>query len=529
MLERTDAPAQDPANQIPSFPKLSRRTSTIQSITMQFLALGLAIVQGFLLTPMSLRHIDYKLFGAWLATGQMLSWVSLLDPGVNEVLRQRVAHAFGGNSKDVLGVILGSGLIVGFLIAVIPTVAGLGAAFVAPRFMALDRAQSMQLRKCFLAAACATGLTIASFAPGSALQGLQRHILHGTISLLGAASYLVSAIVLLYAGWGLAAIPAALLIRAVIWIVGWTLPLFWIAKRELGVSLTIDLKEGKTTLGTSTATGLSNIGVTLQTGTDAFIAGTMIGPESAAVLSLTGALGDFIRLIPDRIVASFLPGMAHLAGEGDLHKFRAISWRLVQVILALLALTVGPVVIVNEIFMKHWVGAKPYGGFALTVALSLAVMLFSSCNLLGVILFSRGIIRGPAFVRFGQSLFQMLLVFALIHEIKLLAIPIALAVAAAIGLATFFIRTYSSVVHSSGSLARDQWKWFWLPLVGSIGVASLIAVAFRPQTIPAAALAVIFYWAVDSCFLLAISGTLRSEAHRLCTRMAATAAFVAAR
>ena len=62
---------------------------------MQFLALGLAIVQGFLLTPMSLRHIDYKLFGAWLATGQMLSWVSLLDPGVNEVLRQRVAHAFG--------------------------------------------------------------------------------------------------------------------------------------------------------------------------------------------------------------------------------------------------------------------------------------------------------------------------------------------------------------------------------------------------------------------------------------------------
>ena len=496
---------------------------------MQFLALGLAIVQGFLLTPLCLRHIDYKLFGAWLATGQMLSWVSLLDPGVNEVLRQRVAHAFGGGHKQVLGIILGSGLAVGFLIAVIPTVAGLAAAFVAPRFVPLDIAESAQLRKCFLAAACGTGLTIASFAPGSALQGLQRHILHGTVSLLGAVSYLISAIVLLYAGWGLAAIPAALVIRGVVWIVGWTLPVLWIAKRELGVALRMKWTEGKQTLGTSAATGLSNVGVTLQTGTDVFIAGAMMGPESAAMLSLTGALGDFVRLVPDRIVSSFLPGLAHLAGEGDLNKFRAISWRLVQVTLVLLALTVGAVVIVNETFVEHWVGARSYGGLALTVALCAAVMLFSACNLLGVILFSRGIIKAPAVVRFGQSLFQIVLVFLLIHRIKLLAIPIALAVAAAISLAAFFIREYSTVVHCSDELFRDQWKWFWLPLLGSMGLAAGIAVALKPQTVVAAVLAVILYWAVDGCFLLAINKALRAEARQLCVWMSATASLVAAR
>lgn len=529
MLGLTDQQSGALESQGSAFPRFSRRIRTVQSITMQFLALGLAIVQGFLLTPLCLKHIDYKLFGAWLATGQMLSWVSLLDPGVNEVLRQRVAHAFGGGHKQSLGIILGSGLVVGFFIAVIPTAAGLAAAFVAPRFVLLNHAQSAELRKCFLAAACGTGLTIASFSPGSALQGLQRHVLHGTVSMLGALSYLISAILLLYAGWGLAAIPAALLIRGAVWIVGWTTPVLWISKRELGAPLQMEWAEGRQTLGKSAATGLSNVGVTLQTGTDVFIAGAMMGPESAAMLSLTGALGDFIRLVPDRIVASFLPGMAHLAGEGDLDKFRTISWRLVQVILALLALAVGSVVVVNETFVDHWVGAKSYGGLGLTLALCVAVTLFSACNLLGVILFSRGIIKAPALVRFGQSLFQIVLVFLLIHRIKLLAIPVALAVAAAVGLATFFIREYSSVVHSSESLFRDQWKWFWLPLLGSMGLAAGVEVAFRPQTIVAAVLAVVLYWAVDGCFLLAINKTLRVETRQLFIWISATASLVAAR
>lgn len=495
---------------------------------MQFLTLGLAVVQGFLLTPMAIKHIDYKLYGAWLATGQMLSWVSLLDPGVNEILRQRVAFVFGGKDRLGIGVILGSGLAVGFLITVIPTLAGLGLALVAPRFIPLAPAASGQLRNCLLAAACATGLTIASFTPGSALQGLQRHIIYGGVSLLGAASYLISALVLLHRGWGLLAIPAALLLRGAIWIVGWTLPVLWIAKRELR-ALRIDWADGRQTLGLSAATGVSNIAVALQTNTDTFIAGAMIGPESAAALSLTGALGDFIRLIPDRIVASFLPGLAHLAGEGNSGKFKAISWRLVQVIVALLALAIGSVVIVNQAFVTHWVGARSYGGLALTACLAVAVVLFSSCNLLGVILFSKGIFKMPAYVRLAQSLFQMLLVFALIRQAKLLAIPIALALSAAVGLAAYFIRAYSWAVHGSGELVRKQWRWFWLPLLGSITLAAGMAFAFRPQTIAAAVLVSVAYWVCDALFLLAVNEPLRGEARLVFRQVATFASLVAAR
>jgi O-antigen/teichoic acid export membrane protein len=515
MSELPDEIGAESGRELSPFASVSRRASTVQSITMQFSNLGIAILQGFLLTPLCLKHINYKLYGAWLATGQILGWISLLDPGVNEVLRQRVARSFGAGQRNALGVVLGSGLVVSFLIALIPTVAGLCVGFFVNHFVALDYPEGAELRKCFIMAVFGTGLTIASFAPGAALQGLQRQMLQGAVSLAGSASYLVSAIAFLYAGWGLQAIPMALLIRGGIWVFGWTLALVWIAKRELAVSFKVHLNEGKQTLGISAVNGVSNLGVTVQNGTDAFIAGTMLGPESAATLSLTGALGSFIRLVPDRIVYSFLPGMAHLAGEGDEEKFRTISWRLVQIVIALLALAMGTVVIVNEIFMKHWVGSKPYGGLMLTVALSLSTVLFSSCSLMGSILFSRGVIKGPAYVRLGQSVLQMLLVFLLIHRIRLVAIPAALAISAAVGLTAYFIQQYSSTVHGSNSHARCQWKWFWLPSLGSIALATVIAVAARPQTILGAAVSTIVYWTIDGIFLLAINKALRDEALQL--------------
>jgi O-antigen/teichoic acid export membrane protein len=512
MVELADEISAEADRELAPFASVSRRTSTVQSIVMQFSTLGIAILQGFLLTPLSLKHIDYKLYGAWLATGQVLAWISLLDPGVNEVLRQRVARSFGAGQRNALGIVLGSGLAVSFLIALIPLVAGLCMSLFVNRFVTLDYLRGAELRRCFTLAVFATGLTIASYAPAAALQGLQRQILQGAVTLAGSVSYLISAVVLLYSGWGLEAIPMALVVRGVIWTLGYMLALVWIARHELNISFKVRMNEGKQTLGISAINGISNIGATVQTGTDTFIAGTMLGAESAAMLSLTGALGDFIRLVPDRIAFSFLPGMAHLAGEGNEDKFKTISWRLVQLVVALLSLALGTVVIVNETFMKHWVGPKPYGGLMLTVALSLSAVLFSSCFLLGMILFSRGIIKTTAYVRLGQSILQMLLVFLLIHHIRLVAIPVALAISAAVGLTAYFIQKYSSAVHGSSSVARSQWKWFWLPLLGSIALATVIAITAKPQSIASAAIAAIFYWTIDGIFLLAISKALRAEA-----------------
>jgi hypothetical protein len=127
------------------------------------------------------------------------------------------------------------------------------------------------------------------------------------------------------------------------------------------------------------------------------------------------------------------------------------------------------------------------------------------------------------------SVFQLVLVFLLIHQIRLLAIPIALALVAAIGLSAFYIRKYSFLVHDSDALFRDQWKWFWLPLAGSMALATSIALAARPQSITATVCAEALYAVLDSCFLLAVNEALRVEVRQLFAWMLATASFANAR
>jgi hypothetical protein len=52
-------------------------------------------------------------------------------------------------------------------------------------------------------------------------------------------------------------------------------------------------------------------------------------------------------------------------------------------------------------------------------------------------------------------------------------------------------------------------------LLGSLTLATVIAVAARPQTIVSAAVATIVYWTIDGIFLLAINKAFRDEALQL--------------
>ncbi len=48
------------------------------------------IFNSILLLPLYLLHIDATTLGVWLATGNILGWMTLVDPGVGEVLQQKI-------------------------------------------------------------------------------------------------------------------------------------------------------------------------------------------------------------------------------------------------------------------------------------------------------------------------------------------------------------------------------------------------------------------------------------------------------
>jgi hypothetical protein len=81
---------------------VSRRAATIANLIHQYVTTGLVIVNGIVLVPLYLKYIDFKLYGAWLATGNVAAWLLLADAGFSDILRQRTAHLYGQPTEQEL-------------------------------------------------------------------------------------------------------------------------------------------------------------------------------------------------------------------------------------------------------------------------------------------------------------------------------------------------------------------------------------------------------------------------------------------
>ena len=82
-----------------ALPAVSRRRTTLLNLFFSYASMGLVLVQGIVLVPLYVAKVPLALYGAWLATGNVLTWLEMVDPGTGDVIRQRVARLYGANDR----------------------------------------------------------------------------------------------------------------------------------------------------------------------------------------------------------------------------------------------------------------------------------------------------------------------------------------------------------------------------------------------------------------------------------------------
>jgi Na+-driven multidrug efflux pump len=68
--------------------------------------------------PVSVSHIPLDLYGAWLASGNILAWATMIDPGFGLLTQQQVATTYGAGNLDSAGKIITGGVLLNFMVAV---------------------------------------------------------------------------------------------------------------------------------------------------------------------------------------------------------------------------------------------------------------------------------------------------------------------------------------------------------------------------------------------------------------------------
>ncbi|MFO0609717.1 MAG: oligosaccharide flippase family protein [Polyangiales bacterium] len=459
----------------PAPPKVSRRLAAAINFLFSHVNTALVVTQGILLVPLYFAHVSRDLYGAWLATGNILSWIELVDPGISAVLTRQVAHTSGSGDRARLARVIGTGLVVGLGLACLPLVAWPLAGHLGG-FVRVSGREGAELAHAFHLGLAASALTLASYATTSVLTGLQLAFRTGVVYTVSAVCGIASTVWFFHRGYGLASIPMGSLVRgAMLVTLTGSLVTHWCA-RYLPERPRFDRAELHGLAGTSVYTFLSRLGATLAGRMDAVITARALSTSQTTVYTITGKALDPVRLVAASVGGAIQSGFAHLLGEGNKPRAAEVMGQANRAVGFGSVLLMSCVVALDQAFVTLWVGPANYGGHRLAAALAVSTALSTFTLSLNQLVFAAGGIRPSALLGLAEAAVKLGLQVLLVRRLGLLGMPLASAIASLCVSGWTLPRIAAGLVGASpGDAAR-----FWLTQVARlvVGVSAGAAVAW---------------------------------------------------
>lgn len=449
-------------------PVASRKREAVVNLFFHYVAIALVIVQGIVLTPLYLHFLSPALYGGWLATGNIVSWIGLVDPGVSRIMQQRVAHTFGRGDMAALRAVLGTGLLLGSLLSMIPLVA-LPFGGMITGTLSLAPSEHTELTQAFRFAVLGTALMIAGYQPAAANLAIHRGFFAGISYTTGGIVGIAVTVSLLFLGFGLSSLPLGMIVRAVIMLFGNSMSLWAWTTRHLPRSLVVHRTEVAQYARLSAFTFVERVGGALLSHSDAYLTARLISPDQATVYALTGRAYDPVRMAAERIAPAFLPGLAHLAGEGRRERLYEISKRLCDSLTFIISVGAAAVVALNFAFVPLWVGPKFFGGQSLTVMLACFVVTNVILSSLAEIVFAAGGVGRIEAMRAVEGLVRVIAQYVMLKWIGIVGIPIGGCVGMLVVSAWYLPRV------AAERLEQKQSVVYWQIAVSGFRAAVLLA------------------------------------------------------
>lgn len=411
-----------------SLPAVSRRLNTLLNLVFNYASIGLVVVQGIVLVPLYLAHIPVGLYGAWLATGNLLAWLELVDPGTSDVVRQRVAQTYGAGDREALARTIGTGLRLSLGFALLPLLAWPFADRVAG-FVRLVGPDAATLATSLRVGLLGVSLSIASYGFAAVCNGLQLALKSGLWFVGAGVLGIVVTVAMLLGGYGLISIPVGLCLRAGVMCLAFAAIVLRWRREHLAEPATLDPAEARAILSLTLSTFTARLGTTLLDRIDAMLTSRVLGNGQTVVYTSTGRALEPVRMVAASIPTSLMPSLAHMVGAGERSEIARTVALLNQVTGTIAAVGAGSVAALDAVFVRVWVGPRLYGGPALASLLAVAAALSVFSLSLNRVVYALGAIRQASWVSLTEALLKLPLQYALLRSVGLAGMPLATCVA----------------------------------------------------------------------------------------------------
>ncbi len=372
-----------------------RRATVYWQVFCGWITNSVFLVQGLFLIPLYIHFLGDRLYGFWLASGGILSWLTMFDFGVAVITNQRCSVALAESDYPRLvqyfwhGV-LAFAVVAGFFLLLLSVIATNLASW-----LAIDSEYYELVPQCFVLASISTLLFLAHSylkAVASALQQSKVPMITETLGTILSLVVIVLSLVVFEQGlWSLA---YGMFVRSAI-------PLFVNAfyvtscVRFYGKGPAWSRAVAMDYLKNTPSVFIAKVSSGFANGLAPILITRMISPEATVIYSITMRVLQILQGFSNRFIGALVGALSHL--YADTKTQLAKKQDLMARIVTMFGVGVGGSFILycllNGNFISLWVGSEFFAGQAFTGLAAMAVFLLMRNNLLVAIGVAVGSIR----------------------------------------------------------------------------------------------------------------------------------------
>jgi O-antigen/teichoic acid export membrane protein len=466
----------------------SRSQRFLSGVILTYGYQGLLVIAGIWLTPFFLAHIGQHEYGLWLVGTQLLTYLTLTDFGVVALLPLETAYATGraggAQETDELPQLVGqTARIVLYQLPVVMAVAVAMWSTLPAAWHDLRGPLAVVL----LGFVVAFPLRILP----ALLQGLQDLAFVNGFQIVVWVASTAATLLMVLAGWNLYALATGWLISQILMTPFYVYRLWrrfpGVLPRRLPA---VSWAKSRAQLGKGFWINVAQIAHLLMSNTDLLIIGRLLGPAAVVPYACTGKLPGVLANQAMILMHQATPALCELKAGESRQKILQVLVALNLGILTFSGLVFCVVLVINHWFVDWWVTARQYGGFALTVAILLSMLIRHWTTTTGYCVFCFGHQRRISLTNLADGLVTAGACLGLTMWLGPVGAPVgsllgACLVSLPLNLRQIAWDTGVSVPHLVTAML-GSWSWRFAAVAAG---AVLVAMRWSPKTLPEAAAA----------------------------------------
>jgi len=397
----------------------ARTTKVNFNIAVSFALRAASIVVSFLTVSFSLKLLDTNKYGIWLAISSTVSWISILDIGLANGLRNKVAEYLAIKNYEEAKIAVSSTYAILFII-VIPVLLFFGVVLKFANWNSIFNTKLDERELGLTVATVFVGLLMQFFLKpiSSILQGDQKIYKSNLIQLICNFIPLIPIICFSkYLRGSMVALAIAQTILPVCVLIVYTILLFKTQYATISPSLRkVNLAKSKSLFGLSFAFFIVQIaGVFLYSTTELIITREFGGPD-VTLFNLLFKYFSTTGLILSIILATYWSAFTNAFALNDFTWIKTSIKKLVRVACLLLAVTLLQLLLVGPVF-KIWVGEKIQVPFTLSLVMVIYFCITLFTSVYSMVLNGTGKVRVQAIVSLATAILHIPVVLFFIRTL----------------------------------------------------------------------------------------------------------------